>query len=232
MIFRTIIIWAVVPPVTTVFFLFILISRVFDRSGNSAHSIGVLWARTLLFLAGVRVEVEGIERIPKGPVILVSNHRGAFDIPVLQGTLPVQFRWLAKKSLFKIPVLGWSMSLSGYIPIEREHAGRAYSSIEKAAERIKAGTSVLIFPEGTRSATERLLPFKRGGFMLASRSGVPIVPMAIRGTEDIVRKGNIFVRPSGVKLIIGDPIETKGFDEKELKRKTRRAIDALIEGLL
>jgi 1-acyl-sn-glycerol-3-phosphate acyltransferase len=158
-----------------------------------------------LFLAGVAVEVKGLDKIPRGPVILASNHRAAFDIPVLQGCLPVQFRWLAKRSLFKIPVFGWFMTLAGYIPIEREHAGRAYRSIESAAGRIKGGTSVLIFPEGMRSYSEKLLPFKRGAFMLASRSEAPIVPVAVTGTTGIVGK-----------------------DEKRLNDMTRGAIEGLL----
>jgi 1-acyl-sn-glycerol-3-phosphate acyltransferase len=230
MILRTAALWAIGLPATIVLFCAVLISLLFDRSGNSVHSIGALWSRIVLFLAGVEVEVRGVEKIPEGPFILASNHRGAFDIPVLHGYLPVQFRWLAKRSLFRIPIIGWSMSLAGYIPIERKHVGRAYRSIEEAAERIKAGISVLMFPEGTRSGTEKLLPFKRGLFMLASRSEAPIVPVAHRGTEKIVGFGNVFFRPSSVKVAVGDPIATKGVAEEELKEKTRGAIEALLEG--
>ncbi len=228
MILRSVALWVICLPMVAVFCLIALPLSLFDRSANSVHALGRFWARMVLFFAGVAVEVKGLEKIPRGPVILASNHRAAFDIPVLHGYLPVQFRWLAKGSLFRVPVFGWFMTLAGYIPIEREHAGRAYRSIENAAGRIKGGTSVLIFPEGMRSYSEKLLPFKRGAFMLASRSEAPIVPVAVTGTTGIVGKWNILVRPSRVKLVVGDPIPTKGADEKRLNDMTRGAMEGLL----
>ncbi|MEK6598914.1 MAG: lysophospholipid acyltransferase family protein, partial [Deltaproteobacteria bacterium] len=146
----------------------------------------------------------------------------------LQGFIPIQFRWVAKKSLFKIPIIGWSMSLAGYVSIDREKAGSAYKSIERAAEKVKKGASVLIFPEGTRSAAGNLLPFKRGGFLLAIKSGVPIVPVSIRGTENLMKKESILIRPGAVKVVIGKPIPVSDADEKLLMEMVRKAIE---EGL-
>lgn len=222
-------VWLLGVPVTIFLFMFVLLSLLIDREGKMVHSIGALWCRAILALSGVKVNIKGAENIPKDrPVIFLSNHQGAFDIPALQGFLNSQFRWVAKKSLFKIPIFGWSMSLAGYIGIERESAGSAYKSIEEAASRIKGGTSVLIFPEGTRSKTAELLPFKRGGFLLAVKSGVPIIPVGIKGTNAIMRKGGALIKPSDVTISIGEPIKTEGADEKELRTETRAVIERLL----
>lgn len=229
MLIRTLLVWLIGLPVTIFIFILVIISLAFDRSGNSIHSIGALWSRILLFLSGVTVEIKGAENLLQDrPQILASNHRGAFDILALQGFIPIQFRWVAKKSLFKIPIIGWSMSLVGYVSIDREKAGSAYKSIERAAEKVKNGTSVLIFPEGTRSAAGSLLPFKRGGFLLATKSGVPIVPVSIRGTENLMKKESILIRPGAVKVVIGKPIPVSDVDEKLLMEMVRKAIE---EGL-
>ena len=229
MLIRTLSVWLVGLPVTIFIFVIVIISLAFDRSGNSIHSIGALWSRILLFLSGVTVEIKGAENLfQDSPQILASNHRGAFDILALQGFIPIQFRWVAKKSLFKIPIIGWSMSLAGYVSIDREKAGSAYKSIERAAEKVKKGASVLIFPEGTRSSAGSLLPFKRGGFLLAIKSGVPIVPVSIRGTENLMKKESILIRPGAVKVVIGKPIPVSGADEKLLMEMVKKAIE---EGL-
>ncbi len=229
---RTILVWVAGLPVTGVLFSIILLSLLVDRSGRIVHSIGAFWCRIILALAGVRVEVRGRENIPgrgkSGPVIFLSNHQGAFDIPILQAYIPTQFRWVAKKSLFSIPVVGWTMTLAGYIGIEREHSKRALRGLLRAAEKIKSGTSVLVFPEGTRSATGRLLPFKKGAFLLARKSGASIVPLAVDGTKDIMKKGSLMMAPAHATLSIGRPFSTEGKTEEELMRKTREDIKNLL----
>lgn len=229
MLIRTLLVWLIGLPFTIFIFIFVIISLAFDRSGSSIHSIGALWGRILLFLSGVTVEIKGTENLlQNSPQIIASNHKGAFDILALQAFIPIQFRWVAKKSLFKIPIIGWSMSLAGYVSIDREKAGSAYKSIERAAEKVKKGVSVLIFPEGTRSSAGSLLPFKRGGFLLAIKSGVPIIPVSIRGTENLMKKDSILIRPGVVKVVIGKPIPVSDTDEKPLMEMVRKAIE---EGL-
>lgn len=229
MFFRTLLLWTLGLPVTLTLFAVVLGSLVFDRSGRAVHAIGALWCRIILALSGVRVSVTGAENIPAGtPVIFLSNHQGAFDIPALQANMPVQFRWVSKKSLFNIPVVGWSMTLAGYIPIDRGNNSTAVRSLLAAAKRVKSGTSVVIFPEGTRSKDGVLLPFKRGAFTLAARSGAPIVPVAINGTSRIMEKGRLSIRPADVSIGIGSPIPTSGVDEKELMNATREAIERLL----
>ena len=226
MLIRTLFVWLIGLPVTIFLFILVIISLIFDRSGKAIHSIGRLWGRILLFLSGVTVEVKGLENILAGkPQIFASNHQGAFDILALQAFIPIQFRWVAKRSLFKIPIIGWSMSLAGYVSMDRERSGSAYRSIETAAEKVRNGICVLIFPEGTRSATGELLPFKRGGFLLAIKSGAPVVPLSIRGSTDIMRKGSLFIRPGLIKIAIGRPIQTAGADEKALMAGVRQAIE-------
>ncbi|MFQ5442519.1 MAG: lysophospholipid acyltransferase family protein [Thermodesulfobacteriota bacterium] len=226
---RTILVWALGLPVTGALFLLVLLSLLIDRNGRFVHSIGAFWCRIIVRLSGVKVSLQGLDHLPLDrPVVMLSNHIGAFDIPVLQGWLPLQFRWVSKKSLFKIPVIGWSMTLAGYISIDRENSPRAFRGIIKAAKKIKNGTSVLVFPEGTRSPTGRLLPFKKGPFFLASKSGVDIVPLSVRGTRDIMKKGSLAINPSEVQITIGSPIPTGGLDEKALMKKSREAIKNLL----
>lgn len=226
MLLRTLLFWLFGLPVTLFLFLVVILSLIFDRSGNAIHSIGALWSRILLFLSGSKVEIKGVENLLRNePQILASNHQGAFDILALQAFIPIQFRWVAKTSLFKIPVIGWSMSLAGYVGIERERASSAYKSIEAAAEKVKNGTSVLIFPEGTRSATGELLPFKRGSFLLAVKSDVPVIPISIQGTKDIMKRSSILINPSRINVVIGKPIPTAGVDEKALMEEVRKAIE-------
>ncbi|MCK4738954.1 MAG: 1-acyl-sn-glycerol-3-phosphate acyltransferase [Deltaproteobacteria bacterium] len=224
-IFRTILLWFFGIPATIMAFTFALFGALIDRSGNTAHSAGALWTRAILFLSGVKVSVKGSENIPDGPVVFVANHIGSFDIPVVQGCIPKQFRWVAKKSLFKIPIVGWGMTLTGHIAVDQKNIRAAVGSIKIAAEKIKAGTSVLIFPEGSRNTTDKLLPFKRGGFMLATKSEVPIIPVSITGTRDIIKIGGYVVRPNNATLVIGKPIASKGRKVDELMELSREAIE-------
>ncbi|MEK7802854.1 MAG: lysophospholipid acyltransferase family protein [Deltaproteobacteria bacterium] len=226
MLIRTLFVWLIGLPVTIFLFILVIISLIFDRSGKAIHSIGRLWSRILLFLSGVTVEVKGLENILAGkPQIFASNHQGAFDILALQAFIPIQFRWVAKRSLFKIPIIGWSISRAGYVSMDRERAGSDYRSIETAAENVRNGICVLIFPEGTRSATGELLPFKRGGFLLAIKSGAPVVPLSIQGSTGIMRRGSLLIRPGKIKIAIGRPIQTAGADEKALMAGVRQAIE-------
>ena len=226
MFFRTLILWLAGVPVTLIAFMGIILSLPFDRSGNGVHHIVGLWARILLVLSGVTVEVEGVDRLPEGPVVLASNHQGAYDILVLQSSLPLQFRWIAKKSLFSIPIVGWAMTLAGYISIDRRRATLAYKSIERAAEKVKGeGVSVVIFPEGTRGTTGSLLPFKRGAFLLALKSGVPVVPVSIKGSLDVLKRGSLLIRPAPVRVVISVPIESVGVKEGELSERVREAVE-------
>ncbi len=225
MVIRTLLVWLSGIPFTLLIFPFVILCFIFDRSGSGIHFIGRHWMRTGLFLGGIKVTVTGTENIPEGPKIYMANHIGSFDILALQGCLPDQFRWVAKKSLFSLPVIGWSMTMAGYIPIDRSNAKKALESINLAAKKIHDGSSVLIFPEGVRNMTDKpLLAFKRGGFALAEKSEVPIVPVSIEGTRGIAVKGTYLIHPAHATVHIGKPIETVGKNHKELITLTEEAI--------
>lgn len=176
-------------------------TMVFGMSSTSAQGFPRLWAKIILKMSGVSVILKGGEALAADrPYIFAGNHQSQFDIFALQGCLGFDFRWLAKKELFDVPVFGTAMRRVGYIPVDRSHSRAAVKSLDLAAQRIAAGTSVIIFPEGTRSADGKLLPFKSGTMVLAIKAGVPVVPMAITGTHAILPKGKLLARGAG-----GDP---------------------------
>ena len=187
----------------------------FSKTGNVPHLVARFWANTILFVSGIKVRIEGLEHLLLDrPVIYMVNHQSNFDIPVLLGRLPVQFRWLAKAELFRIPILGRGMSGSGYISIDRSNRKSAMQSLTRAAETIRNGTSVLIFPEGTRSVDGNLLPFKKGGFVLTVDAGVTVIPMIICGTWPIMPKNRLRIRPRPVTLTILPAVDTSAFNRK------------------
>jgi len=180
------------------------------RGGNGPHLVGRLWSRIMLFTSGVKVQVEGLHNInPKEAYVFAANHQSQFDIFTILGYLPTQFRWLAKKELFRIPVFGAAMKGAGYISIDRSNRKEAFKSIDLAAARVREGTSVVIFPEGTRSLDGKLQSFKKGGFHLAIKSKRPIVPVSISGAFSILPKKGFKVRPQLVKVYIGEPVPTE-----------------------
>ena len=215
-----IVVWFIL--VTAVISTSVIICSFFSRTGNGPHLLARFWANSILWVSRVKITVSGAEKLnPNRSYIYMANHQSNADIPLLLGRLPVQFRWLAKAELFKIPVFGRAMRGVGYISIDRSNRKSAFESLERAARTIRNGTSLLIFPEGTRSRDGHILPFKKGGFVLSVDSGVPIVPIIIRGTRDIIPKGNFMIRPAPVTMQILDPVDTAGY--------TRKTKDALLE---
>ncbi|MXY97334.1 MAG: 1-acyl-sn-glycerol-3-phosphate acyltransferase, partial [Gemmatimonadetes bacterium] len=198
---------------TLLFGLSAMLLSPFNPSGRLVHWFARWWARTLLWVGRVPVRLEGLDNLPGGqPCVLVSNHASAADIPILFGSLPIQFRIIAKDSLFHIPVLGWCMRLAGYISINRTNPKKAMRSLKKAARQIREGFPAVVFPEGTRTRTGELQPFKAGAFMLAIESGVPVVPVGISGSYDILVRGSMKIRPDArVSVRIGRHIATEGY---------------------
>ena len=192
----------------------ILVSFV-TAGGDTAHKVGRIWAKCILALSNIRVTVKGLSNLKPGrSYIYMANHMSNFDIPVLQAFLPVQFRWLAKAELYKIPVFGYAMKRAGYISIDRSDRKSAIESLNKAVKIIRDGISVVIFPEGTRSRTHNIQPFKKGGFFLAVDSGVPIIPIIIHGTERIMPKKQMLIKPGNVTLEIAKPINSSDYTRK------------------
>jgi 1-acyl-sn-glycerol-3-phosphate acyltransferase len=201
-----------------------------DREGRRQHWCARTWCKLIANTVGARMVVHGVENLPAAgtPVVYMANHQSYMDIPALYGYLPVQFRIIAKESLFKVPFMGWHLSRAGNIPINRTNRREAMRSIAAAVERIREGTSVVVFPEGTRSRDGRLQHFKVGSFKLAVEAGVPIVPITIVGTCRILPKDSLVFRPGLVDIYIGAPIETRGSeaDMNGLIKKVRDQIAA------
>lgn len=212
-----------------------IIAGLIDDSGNRVHRLGRLWARTIIRASGIKVDVEGRDNIPMGrPVVFACNHASQFDILILYEALPVQFRFVAKKELFKIPFLGLAMRLAGHIPIDRSGGKAALRSLQEAVGGLKMGRSIIIFPEGTRSPDGRLGPFKTGGILIAVRAGCPIVPVAISGSHNVLPRGSLRVRPGRIKVTIGLPVRTvgpKGPVHKDIVTKeVRESISSMLNG--
>lgn len=188
-------------PLTFPIALSAIICTLLDHSGRSYARHARFWGRLGIRLAGVRVTVEGSDRLPAGPIVVMSNHASNFDILALQGFFPRSLSWIAKKELFSIPIFGHSMRYGGYIPLDRGDGRKALKSMEEAADQIRGGKSVIIFPEGTRTRDGSLLPFKRGGFLLAAKAGVPVVPVTIKGSYQI--------NPGGALRLYGGEITIK-----------------------
>ena len=206
--------------------------RVKNRRGGLYDWSTEGWSRDILSAAGTPVLAEGLERIPSDrPVIYVSNHSSMFDIWALSATLPGSVRFLAKQELFKIPLLGPAMRAAGHIPIDRAARKKAFAAYDAVGEMIRAGfSSPVVFPEGTRSRTGELLPFKNAPFALAIAAQVPIIPVYVHHTFEILPKGAWRLRPRPIRLLVGEPIETKGLqpaDRERLRDQVRAAMVAL-----
>ncbi len=207
-----------------------VVLSILDRSGDLAHKVARLWGRWILASAGVRVRVQGKGNLLQGrPQVVFSNHCSYFDVFCLLAHLPIQFRWLAKEELFRIPLFGKAMEYGGYLPIDRSNPRRAHRSMVAAAQRIRAGTSIVIFPEGTRSPDGKLQEFKSGGAILAIRAQVPVVPVAVLGTHRVMPKGTLRVKPGPVEIRIGEPIPTEGLSQKDREALLRRARQSILK---
>ncbi|HEY7211201.1 MAG TPA: lysophospholipid acyltransferase family protein [Bryobacteraceae bacterium] len=214
----------------TIFFGTIsLIVSFFDDTGRMQIRVARAWARMLLRVSGVRVQVEGLEQIdPGGSYVFIANHLSYMDTPVALAHIPVQFRFLAKRGLFQIPLLGTHLSRAGHIPVPREDPRASVKTMQIAAEKIQQkNISLLIFPEGGRSRDGLLRPFKEGGAYIAIRAGAPVVPLVMTGTREVLPFGSGVVQPGNVTLRVLEPIATSG-----LTLKDRGALTERVRGLI
>ena len=213
---------------TTFFYVMVIYSTIFlgmatvivayvTKKSDLAHLVGRLWGNVNLWAAGVTVKVTGLENIdPRQSYVYAANHQSWFDIFTILGKLPVQFRWLAKEELFKFPFLGAAMSAIGYISIDRSDRHKAFNSLNQAARKVQSGTSVVIFPEGTRSPDGLLQEFKKGGFILSIKSQRPVVPVCISGSHRVLpKRGSWDIEPGVIHMTIGAPIPTAGLTVKD-----------------
>ena len=199
-------------------------------SGEAIVWIGRNWISWIFATCGVRVVVEGLERFDRTqPYVVMSNHQSVLDIGALVLTIPLNWRFVAKRELTYVPFFGWALGLSDQIVIDRGNRARAVKSLHRAAERVRGGISVIVFPEGTRSPTGRMRDFKSGGFHLAIESQVPVLPATVSGSFGLIPKRSLKVNSGLIKVVYGDPIPTRGLgveDRHELKERVRKGIEA------
>jgi len=191
---------------------------------STLHRVGVWWSRLFIAASGVKVKVSGTENLPQsGGMLIVSNHLSTMDIPLLYAHVPVPFRFMAKKSLFGTPFVGWNLRYSGHIPVERESKTAAVRAVEAARKLVAQGVPVVVFAEGSRSV-EGLRQFKAGAAHIAIRAGAPVVPVALIGTDKLMPKKTLRYYPATVGLRIGRPIETS-----ELTKRDNQALTETLQ---
>jgi 1-acyl-sn-glycerol-3-phosphate acyltransferase len=201
------------------------------REGGVYDRAAKRWAQKALWSAGIPYRVVGLEQVPlDAPLVVASNHQSWFDIFLLAAVLPGSLRFVAKKELASVPLLGPAMRRAGHVFIDRQNRQAAFGAYDEAAEAIRAGISAVVFPEGTRSRTGELQPFKKGPFVLAIAARVPLVPAYCAGTFTLLPKGSWRIRPHPIALVFGAPIATTDmeYDDRErLMKETRQAIEVL-----
>ena len=218
---------------TILFCLWAALLTLFGCTSRGIHFyVAKPWARVILWLSRVKVTAKGCEQVEdRIPRIYMTNHQSYFDILGLLAYLPVDFKFLLKQELMRIPLFGFAMKRAGYIGIERNDARKAVKSMQRAAERIRNGASVLIFPEGTRSEDGRLQDFKRGGFKLALKSRCDIVPVAIQGSRRIMPKGSFTIRQGRFTLSVGKPIPVGDYTGKDIAALMARVREEMLKEL-
>jgi len=225
---------AVFIPLTLLFSVSSFLSTLFDASGRIHAWHARLWAQLMLALNRVNVSIIGSELLPDGPVIFMSNHQSNFDILSLLAVMPHRFYWIAKKELFEIPLFGHSMRRGGYIPLDRSDGRKALQSLDEAAATIRQGKSVVLFPEGTRTTDGKLLPFKRGGFVLARKAGVPVLPVTINGSARINPANRIRLYSGDISITLHSPVNfpsglRRSEAESWMMEHVRKQIDSVLE---
>jgi 1-acyl-sn-glycerol-3-phosphate acyltransferase len=218
---------------TTFFGTLSLLVSFFDRTGIIQTRLARAWAKTLLAAGGIKVHIEGLEQIdPAGSYVFIANHLSYMDTPVALAHIPVQFRFLAKRGLFQIPLLGNHLSSAGHIPVPREDPRAAVKTMQQAAEVIRQKKiSLLIFPEGGRSHDGILRPFKEGGAYIAIKAGVPLVPLVLIGTREVLPYGAGIVQSGEVTLRILKPIDTQTLTLKDRAKVTNQIREQILNEL-
>ena len=211
------------------FSIIALFSLLVEDDGRTYFWAGSTWSKLCLKICGIEVRVRGIENIRRdGAYIFVTNHASMFDIPAVMSVLP-RVRIMFKKELSYVPLWGWALRWGHHIMVDRAKGTQAMRSIDRAAEAIKTGGSVILFAEGTRTRDGKLLPFKRGAFTLAAKSGVPIVPITINGSFKILPKASLDIRPSPIELLMDKPIDTSNIANREEELALMKQVRAIIE---
>jgi 1-acyl-sn-glycerol-3-phosphate acyltransferase len=209
-----------------------LLSSVFDRRGYFAHGCARVWSWLILATTGVSVDVRGLDALERGRTyVFVSNHQSIYDIPVVFSSLPFQLRIIAKESLGQFPFLGWHLRRTGHLLVDRRNPDRA-SILRRWGALVGQGLSLVVFPEGTRSADGRVGVFKAGSVLLAIEAELPIVPVSVDGTRQVMRKGELTTRPGHATLIVHPPIDTRGLSPADARPLAARLRSIVAVGQL
>lgn len=198
----------------------IVLLALFDRKGKLAYHLSRVWTWLVLGASGIRLNVQGLEHLdPRRPYIFMANHQSNMDIPVLVRSLSkFQLRWIAKRELVLVPIFGWALWGSRHILVARGDPSEARATLRKARKKLEEGSSIILFPEGTRSADGKLLPFKRGGFLLALTSKAPVVPVTLNGSGMVLPRGDWRIRAGEIEVIIGEPVSLEHHKMENLSR--------------
>ena len=209
-----------------------LLMRLRDPSGDWVLDLARWWSGWVTRFAGVHITVDNRANLdPQQPYVFMANHASTIDIWALFLAIPRRVRMIAKKQLARIPILGWVMWAGRFIFIDRQNGVAARRSIDEACQRIHNGESVLIFPEGTRTRDGDLGVFKKGGFHLATKAGVPIVPVALRGTRELMPRGSLLLRSGTITVVLGEPIPTQGLSDEDrttLSERVRSVVEKML----
>jgi len=204
----------------------------FDRSGRIQHACSRWWCRMIAWTIGARIRVHGTDNVePARSYVYMANHSSLIDTPALFAYLPHQFKIMAKKELFWVPFMGWHLWTNGHFPIDQSDGRKTARSLRRVIEGVRAGKSLAVFPEGTRTPDGRLQAFKAGAFKIAMRAGVPIVPVTIAGTFRLLPRTTLAPRPGRVDVFIGEPIATAGYSDKQLPELMARTHEVIQEQL-
>jgi len=222
---HTLLFFLVIIPIMLVGMSIALVVSLFEHSGDVFSRMASWWGRFTARIFGIDIEVSGEDNYRAGEsYLVVSNHAGMADIPLLLGAMKLNLRFVAKEELGRIPVFGWTLKRSGYVMIKRGQSREALKSLLAAADVLKSGRSVHIFPEGTRSETGKLLPFKRGAFLVAMKGGAPLLPVTIIGSNRITPKKSLRIQRGTVRIVIGKPLEPSRFPNAEALMETAYSV--------
>jgi 1-acyl-sn-glycerol-3-phosphate acyltransferase len=228
---RAILICVLLPLYTLVAGPPLLLYTLISRNPNALYWGGVKGVVFLLQLAGGKVRIKGLERVPAGACLFVANHTSSADAPAVVGAIPRRVAILLKESLFKWPIAGQAFALAGFIPVSRSERGSAIASVEKATQSLRAGQSFLIYPEGTRSPDGRLQTFKKGAVVMAIKAGVPIVPIACSGAHKVMHKRSLRIYPGEITVQFLEPIDASKYSLEDRDELNDRVHDAMAAGL-
>ncbi len=232
--FRTVLCWITFIIYTIFFGIYGMVLAVISPPAAIKYAVRP-WARMIMFTAGVKLDVKGLENIPPEPSIIMYNHQSVFDIFAYMAVLPIDWKAVMKKEVGDMPFIGWVARIAGHYFVARDGSERDTKEVKKIVSGIKSGPSVLIAPEGTRGKEGNLLPFQKGGFFIAMLAGVPVVPMVITGGLDIMPRGSKVLRPGTMKIRILPPIDVRNLPSgragrEELMRIVRSRMEEVLDG--